>query len=142
MMAVGPPVVEEVLVTPRGPVIGPALTPDMGAISMRAGWLDAKPARGFLRVHEARSFAEFRACFEHWPLLSQNVVYADSSGDIGWQLVGEAPRRRSPSAGKSARVHRPVVWPGKRDATATPEASLRVASAPSRQVSGFDGVSI
>jgi penicillin amidase len=33
--------------------------------------------------------------FEAWPLLSQNVVYADTAGDIGWQLVGETPKRRS-----------------------------------------------
>ncbi len=87
-------VTEDVLVTPRGPIIGPALRGEVGALSMRAVWLDAKPARGFPRVHTARSFAAFRAEFEQWPLLSQNVVYADEDGAIGWQLVGEVPRRR------------------------------------------------
>jgi len=87
-------VTEDVLVTPRGPIIGPALRGEVGAISMRAIWLDAKPARGFLRAHKARSFEAFRAEFVEWPLLSQNVVYADESGAVAWQLVGEVPRRR------------------------------------------------
>jgi penicillin amidase len=88
------PVVEDVLVTPRGPIISPALAGDLPAISIRAVWLDAKPARGFLRVHEARSLEAFRAEFEHWPLLSQNVVYADAMGHIAWHLVGDVPVRR------------------------------------------------
>lgn len=88
------PVVEDVLVTPRGPVIGPALNDVPAAISMRAVWLDARPARGFLRAHNARSFEEFRGEFAVWPLLDQNLVYADTDGHIAWQLVGETPRRR------------------------------------------------
>ena len=88
-----PPVVEEVVVTPRGPVIGPALEGEVGAVSLRAVWLDARPARGFLRAGLARSFDGFRAEFAAWPF-SQNVVYADETGRIAWQLAGEAPRRR------------------------------------------------
>ncbi len=86
-------VTEEVLITPRGPIIGPALKGDLPAVSLRAVWLDAKPARGFLSVHTARSFEAFRHEFEDWPLLSQNVAYADTEGTIAWQLVGEVPLR-------------------------------------------------
>ena len=85
---------EEVLVTPRGPIITPALEGDFPAISLRAVWLDAKPARGFLSVHTSRSFETFRREFEQWPLLNQNVAYADAGGTIAWQLVGEVPARR------------------------------------------------
>ncbi len=88
------PVVEEVLITPRGPIIGPALAGEVGALSLRATWLDPKPARGFAAVAGARSFEEFRRQFKAWPLLNQNVVYADSGGTIAWQMVGDAPRRR------------------------------------------------
>ena len=87
-------VTEDVLVTPRGPVVGPGLRGELGAISLRAVWLDAKPARGFLCAHKTRSFDAFRAEFGEWPVLSQNVVYADESGSIAWQLVGEVPLRR------------------------------------------------
>jgi penicillin amidase len=89
-----PPVVEEVLDTPRGPVIGPALEGEAGSISMSAVWLQPRPARGFLNVHKARSFEAFRHEFEEWPHLNQNVVYADTTGVIAWQLVGEVPQRR------------------------------------------------
>ena len=87
-------VVEEVVVTPRGPVIGPALDGDVGAVSIRATWLDPRPITGLLTSHRAGTFEEFRRAFEEWPLLSLNMIYADTSGVIGWQLVGEAPDRR------------------------------------------------
>jgi penicillin amidase len=89
------PVTEEVLVTPRGPIIGPALAGDLGSLSLSAVWLQARPARGFLRCHEAHSYEEFRAAFEHWPLLSQGVAYADEAGTVAYRLVGEVPVRRS-----------------------------------------------
>jgi penicillin amidase len=88
------PVIEDVLVGSHGPIVGPAFEGDIGAIAMRASWLDAKPARGFLSSPRARSFQSFRREFEAWPALNQNVVYADETGAIAWQLIGEAPRRR------------------------------------------------
>ena len=87
------PVEEEVLVTPRGPVISPALGGDLGAVSMRATWLDPLPVSGFLETLEATTFEEFRAPFAHWPILPLGLVYADLNGNIGYQLVGQAPRR-------------------------------------------------
>ena len=89
------PVTEEVLVTPRGPIVGPALAGEVGAISLSAVWLQAKPARGFLQAHKARSYGEFRAEFAQWPLLNQGVVYGDEGGTIAYRLVGEAPLRRA-----------------------------------------------
>lgn len=90
----GADVVEQVLVTPRGPLVGPALDGEPGAISLRALWLDPLPMEGLLRLHRARGFDASRRTFAKWPGLSLNLVYADTSGAIGWQLVGEAPRRR------------------------------------------------
>jgi penicillin amidase len=90
----GAEVVEEVVVTPRGPIIGPALDGGTAAISIRATWLDARPMKGLLATHRASSFEEFRRAFEEWPMTSLNMLYADTSGTIGWQLVGETPRRR------------------------------------------------
>ena len=54
---------------------------------------DGPPVRGFLAVQRARSGEELRRCFEHWPALPLNLTYADTGGNIGWQLVGQAPRR-------------------------------------------------
>jgi penicillin amidase len=88
------PVTERVLLTPRGPIVSPALAETAQALSMRAAWLDPQPIRGLFCVSQVSSFAEFRAAFEHWPAASQNMVYADTTGKIGWQLIGQAPVRR------------------------------------------------
>lgn len=89
----GEPVVEEVLVTPRGPLISPAIEGENRAISLRAVWLDPAPIQGTLMVHKATNFEEFRQCFRHWPALSLNMAWAETGGKIGWQLVGDAPVR-------------------------------------------------
>lgn len=86
--------IEEVLITPRGPIISPALPEIPYALSMRAVWLEPLPIDGFLSAPKARSFDEFRRPFAHWPLLPLNVVYADINGVIGWQMIGQIPRRR------------------------------------------------
>ncbi len=111
----GSPVTEHVHITPRGPVIGPALASCHAALSLRATWLEPAKVRGFFALHGVRSFADLREAFRHWPVASQNVAYADASGVIGWQLAGEAPVRRKghgalplhgadPEAGWSGRV--------------------------------------
>ena len=88
-----PDVVERVVVTPRGPIVDG--DGEGAALSLRAIWLDAMPVRGILTMHKARTFDEFRAACDGWPLSSLNMVYADTSGTIGWQLVGTTPVRKS-----------------------------------------------
>lgn len=90
----GQPVEEKVLITRRGPIVGPALEGEVGAISMRATWLDVRPINGWFKLHRTRSFEQFRRYFESFPALSLNVAYADASGTIAWQLVGDTPQRR------------------------------------------------
>lgn len=91
-----PPVVEEILVTPRGPVISPALDGDLGALSMYATWMDPRPMRGVLALHCVRSFADFRRAMSHSAGLSLGMVYADTSDNIGYQLTGDVPQRSGP----------------------------------------------
>jgi penicillin amidase len=88
------PVMERVLVTPRGPIVSPFLDGAPAALSLSAVWLRPMPIRGFLACLRARDFEAFRATFAHWPGPALNVVYADASGHIGYQLVGQLPRRR------------------------------------------------
>jgi penicillin amidase len=90
----GEAVTETVLVTPRGPIISPILDGAPAALSLSAVWLRPMPIRGFLACVAARSFDEFRHAFEQWPGPALNVVYADRDGHIGYQLVGQLPRRR------------------------------------------------
>jgi penicillin G amidase len=89
-------ITEKVLLTPRGPVVSPALDGQVGALSMRAHWLEEElPLEGFLTVHHARSFEDFRRTFAAWAAPDLNLTYADESGTIGWQLVGSVPRRKT-----------------------------------------------
>jgi penicillin amidase len=90
----GTAVKERVLVTPRGPIITPAVDAPGVSLSLRATWLDPRPAEGLLRLGWLRSFEQLHSGIGPWPATSQNVAYADVTGTIGWQIVGQAPRRR------------------------------------------------
>ncbi|HVK09014.1 MAG TPA: penicillin acylase family protein, partial [Gemmataceae bacterium] len=103
-----PDAVEDVLVTPRGPVISPTVAGASVVVSLRATWLDARPVRGLLDVPRARDYETFRRAFADWPSLPQNLVYADAAGTIGWQLAGQVPVRR----GHSGLVPVPADAPG------------------------------
>lgn len=91
----GRPVVERILETPRGPVIGPAMHGET-AVSLRAAWLAPRPVRGFLDAEAVRSFEALRGHFAEWPCAPLNLVGADAEGG-GWQLVGDVPLRRAPT---------------------------------------------
>jgi penicillin amidase len=93
----GETVVEEVLDTPHGPIIGPAFADNQAAIAMRAVWLDPLPVRGLLDLQTAASPDDVREAYRHWPALPLNVVSGYDNGDIAWQLVGDAPIRKSGS---------------------------------------------
>lgn len=92
----GDVVVERVVLTPRGPVLGSLLDGAGGyALSMAATFLSPAPVRGFLNATRARAFEELRAGFGEWPGPALNVAYADAAGHIGLQVVGTVPRRGS-----------------------------------------------
>ena len=88
------PVTEEVLSTARGPIVNPVLFDTPEALSLRAVWLDPLPLDGWLSAMRARSFAEFREPFRHWPGFPMNLVYADVTGKTAWQFVGQLPVRK------------------------------------------------
>ena len=90
----GEPLTERVLLTRRGPIISPFLDGAPAALSLSAVWLRPMPIRGFLACLTARDFDAFRRGFAAWPGPALNVVYADAGGHIGYQLVGQLPRRR------------------------------------------------
>lgn len=92
-----PDVVERVVVTPRGPIVGPVLGETGDALSLRGTWMAARPVGGY-GVYRAKNVAELRACFASYPTLSENRVFADVSGSIAWQMTGDVPVRRGGSA--------------------------------------------
>ncbi|MBW3657220.1 MAG: penicillin acylase family protein [Actinobacteria bacterium] len=100
----GDPVVEEVLVTPRGPLLGDSIGTLAGVatepdrtlgLAISGVWLGGGEVEGLLDAADATSFDDLRQRFARWPGMSLNLVGADTAGGIGWQLVGELPVRRS-----------------------------------------------
>jgi penicillin amidase len=88
------PVIERVLVTPRGPIVSPALEGTSAALSLAATWLSSRPYTGLYRAHEARDRRAFFDLFREASTSAVNVVYADREGHIGWRLGVEIPIRR------------------------------------------------
>ena len=64
--------------------------------ALRAAWLEpgAAPYLASLRIDQATTWDEFRAAAGFFRTPSENLVWADRAGAIGWQAVGIAPIRR------------------------------------------------
>ena len=90
-----PPHHERVLITPRGPIIGTDFGDGSLAVSIKATWLQARPVKGLLEAQKAQTCDDFRELFGEWPHISLNLTYADVKGDIGFQLAGQVPQRRT-----------------------------------------------
>lgn len=59
-------------------------------------WTALKPGRtatAIFALNKATNWTEFRAAAELFDVPSQNLVYADTSGNIGYQAPGKIPRR-------------------------------------------------
>lgn len=84
----------DVLVTDRGPIVGPAFEGDFGALSMAATWFEAGNAGALFDICRIASFDDLHEAFRGWSSVPLNVAYADST-TVGWQLIGSAPVRRA-----------------------------------------------
>ena len=60
-------------------------------------WVGSEPgSAGYLAslsLDRARNWKEFLKALERWRVPSENLVYADVDGNIGWQAAGSAPLR-------------------------------------------------
>jgi penicillin amidase len=92
----GEDLVEQVLMTQHGPVIN-ALAPDFcGEQPLALRWTTLEPERimlAFYNMNRAADCLEFRDALRHFSSPSQNVVYADVDGNIGYTLAGRVPVR-------------------------------------------------
>jgi penicillin amidase len=105
-VAGGEPVTISVRSTRHGPVISD-VDDDIGALADVAGeesqplavslrWTALEPARIFravLALNRATNWEQFRAALSNWDVPSQNFVYADTAGNIGYQTPGRIPIR-------------------------------------------------
>ena len=77
---------------------GPVLAEDPErhlAFGLRAAWLDigGVPYLASLRMDQATTWQEFREACAYSRAPSENMVWADRQGNIGWQAVGVVPLR-------------------------------------------------
>lgn len=89
-----PPVTVELKYTRHGPILWEDQEHHR-AFGLRAAWLEigSTPYLASLRMDQAKNWEEFRdACtYSHAP--SENMVWADLQGHIGWHATGSVPRR-------------------------------------------------
>lgn len=84
----------ELRFTRHGPVLYQDPDRDL-AIGLRAAWLEPgmAPYLGSIEYIRARNWDQFLAAMNRWGTPSENQVYADTSGNIGWKPGGLAPVR-------------------------------------------------
>jgi len=93
----GKEVSRELRFTHRGPVISEFKNIKDRVISMRwTGYEESNELLAVYLLNRARNWSEFREALRHFRSLSQNVIYADSEGNIGIQLAGGIPKRPGP----------------------------------------------
>jgi len=88
------PVLERVQVTRHGPIITPVVEDLSEVIAFR--WTALEPNRlveALFMLDGASNWEEFRGALELWAVPSQNFVYADVEGNIGYQAPGQIPIR-------------------------------------------------
>lgn len=66
------------------------------AYAVRTAWLEPgmSPYYGSQKYLRARNFTDFTEAMRNWGAPTENQVYADTSGNIGWVPGGLAPKRQ------------------------------------------------
>jgi penicillin amidase len=88
------PVVERVRWTHHGPIINPVVEDLTDVLAFQ--WTALEPNRmveSLFMLNRASNWDEFRAALALWAVPSQNFVYADREGNIGYQTPGLIPTR-------------------------------------------------
>ncbi len=65
--------------------------------AVKCGWLETggAPYLASLRMNQARNWKEFRKACTYNHLPGENMIWADTKGNIGWQVVGIVPERKN-----------------------------------------------
>ena len=88
------PLVERVRYTRHGPVISDLLPTDSRALALR--WTshdENNHLRAVLGICRAAKWDDLRQAAADWAFPAQNVVFADTSGNIGYLMPGKIPLR-------------------------------------------------
>ena len=67
------------------------------AYAVRCAWLEpgGAPYMASLRIDQAKSWEDFREGCSYSHIPGENMIWADKTGNIGWQAVGIAPIRKN-----------------------------------------------
>jgi len=95
------PVVVDVRITRHGPIIndvvgGPEEEWNFGWQPLSFSWTALQPGtliQSILLLDQASNWEEFREALSYWDTPSQNFIYADVEGNIGYQAPGRIPIR-------------------------------------------------
>ena len=89
-----PPHVVVLKYTRHGPVVYEDTVRHL-AYAVRAAWLEpgGAPYMASLRMDQAKTWSEFRDACRYSNIPGENMIWADTAGNIGWQAVGIAPIR-------------------------------------------------
>ena len=91
-------------------------TPGAAPYAVALSWTALQPGRtmdALLALDQAQNFAEFRAATALLSAPSQNFIYADTAGNIGYQLAGAVPLRRKGNGTKPSPGWNPTYgWQG------------------------------
>ncbi|MFC1466052.1 MAG: penicillin acylase family protein [Candidatus Brachytrichaceae bacterium NZ_4S206] len=92
------PVVIRVRETRHGPILNDVLDELEEREPLALQWAALQPGQLFkavLMINRAQSWEQFRDALRYWDTPAQNFVYADVDGNIGYQLPGNIPIRKS-----------------------------------------------
>lgn len=88
------PVVLPVRLTRHGPLLDDVVGSLEAPVALRWTGLDGSPLfQAVLHLNQATDWPSFRAALANWTVSPQNFVYADTAGNIGYQLAGRVPVR-------------------------------------------------
>lgn len=81
--------------TRHGPIISDVIEAQTDVLALQ--WTAAHPSRllqALLLLNQARDYTAFREALRYWDAPSQNFIYADTAGNIAYQLAGRIPLRQ------------------------------------------------
>src|SRR5581483_8585652 len=82
----------EVQITRHGPIVSQLVPGETRQLALRWSLYDGI-RNPFFRIDSAQSWKQFREALSEFDAPSQNVVYADVDGNIGYQTTGKVPIR-------------------------------------------------
>ena len=83
----------DVVITRHGPILTPVIPGESRQLALKWTIYDSDGSIPFYAVNSARNWDEFRGAFADFAAPGQNVVYADTDGNIGYQATGHVPLR-------------------------------------------------